>query len=87
MTTARDLALAQLGHGPADVSQVAGLLMSHGHNYPDAQQKARESLAALVLSGHAEEVMAQGHRIYRLSATTPVEKSTEPAPKAKGVRR
>jgi hypothetical protein len=85
--TPRELTIAQLGHGPADVPMVSALLMSHGHGYPDAVRLAKESLAALVVEKRAELLRVGNADVYRISATTPVEKSTEPAPKARGVRR
>lgn len=85
--TPRDYALAQLGRGPCTVGMLTGSLLTHGFNYPDANQKAMEALAALVIEKRAELVEVHGTDIYRISATTPVEKSTEPAPKARGVRR
>lgn len=85
--TPRDLTLAQIGHGPADVPMVTGLLLSHGYGYPEALRLAKESLAALVVEKRAEVLRVGNAEIYRLSAITPVEITTEPAPKAKGVRK
>jgi hypothetical protein len=82
--TPRELTIAQLGHGPSDVSQVAGLLMAHGHGYPEASRLAKESLAALVVEKRAEVIRAGAADVYRLPASTPVEKSTEPSQKLKG---
>ena len=83
MTTARDLALGLLGRGPCTVGMLTGSLLAHGFNYRDANQKAMEALAALVVEKRAEIVEVHGADIYRISATTPVEKSTEPAPRRK----
>lgn len=76
--TPRDLALAQLGRGPCTVGMLTGSMLSHGFNYPDANQKAREALAALCLEGRAELVEVQGADVYRVSASTKFEQKEGP---------
>ncbi len=83
----RDLALAQMGRGPCTVGMLVGSLLSHGYGYPEADRRAKEALAALVVEKRAEIVVVQGADVYRYSASTPVEESTQPAEKARGVRK
>lgn len=78
-----DLTISQLGHGPATVSMVAGLLVGHGVPPLDCVRVAKERLAALVLEKRAEVVRVGGVDVYRLSASTPVETDEEPQAKMK----
>ncbi len=76
--TPRQLALFQLGHGPATPAQVAGLLVAHGTPPLDCLRVARESLASLVISKHAEVVRCGTADVYRLASTVPLEANDEP---------
>jgi len=71
----------QLGHGPASVAQVAGLLMQHGVPYLDCARIAKEELAKLVLEKRAELIRSGSTDVYVISRTTPIEASEEPKPK------
>lgn len=82
--TAEQLAIYALGRGPVTVRNLAGLLYQHGRSFTEAERQAKEALAKLVVEKRAELKEVHGVDLYLVTSSTPVEKSTEPAPRAKG---
>ena len=70
--TPRDVAIGQLGHGPSTAAMLAGTLVAHDVPYLDGLRVAKEQLASLVISGHAEVIRVKNTDLYRLTAKTPM---------------